>query len=76
MDEFIWGVTTIKPRDPELLDRIAKRVGGPACGFAWAELPDGARGWFYGPNRGEPFDSDLARRVSDEAIIAMVLEVN
>jgi hypothetical protein len=35
--------------------------------FVLVDLPgEGWRYWFAGPNRGEPFDRDLARAVLDE----------
>lgn len=47
-------------------DRIARVVGGPGCRHVNHTEPNGERrGWFYAPNRGEPFNRDTARRVSD-----------
>jgi hypothetical protein len=44
---------------------IAREVGGKGCGYVAAKLPDGYRSWGFGPNRGDPFDRDLAQRVRD-----------
>ena len=45
-------------------DKIARQVGGRDCGHVNYTEPRGEkRGWFYGPNQGAPFDSDLARDV-------------
>ncbi len=57
----------------KLAARIAKRHGAVLvnyydpycrCGRGCARhCPATARHWFAGPNRGEPYDSELARRV-------------
>lgn len=49
--------------DVERRARIAQQHG--AC-FVYALIPgDGWRGWYAGPNLGDPFNRDMARRVLD-----------
>lgn len=52
---------------PEAADKIAKRFGAWHVNY---DEPTGngehrQRGWFACPNRGEPFDSRIARAVLD-----------
>jgi hypothetical protein len=43
-------------------DAICVEEGG--TGFTYARIPgEGWRGWFTGPNLGDPFDGNLAKRV-------------
>jgi hypothetical protein len=67
MSEHMFGVTRHKlsARDVARRDRICREEGGygytqvddsPAHGNRWI-------GWFVGPNRGEPFNRQLADRV-------------
>jgi len=62
MSEYQFGITTKKPsrKDAKRFDRICKEEGG----HGFTETSVGTyRGWFAGPNKGEPFDSDLKSRV-------------
>lgn len=46
------------------VDAIAKEHG---VDFVTVHLPgEGPRGWFSGPNRGQPFDDRLAREVRED----------
>ena len=70
MSEYMWGVTHDKVSRREFLrrDRACRNAGG----YGYTQIDesygtaDGGRwlGWFSGPNRGEPFDSDLVIRVT------------
>ncbi len=43
-------------------DRICKEEGGH--GYIYENIPGtGLQGWYTGPNRGAPFDGELAQRV-------------
>lgn len=69
MNEHTFGVTRRKvtPAEAKRRDRICRRMGGH--GYQQVDQSHGTAhggnwvGWFTGPNRGEPFDSALAREV-------------
>jgi hypothetical protein len=64
--EFLFGSGRNKPsaRDAKRIDAIARKHGAV---FVQATLPGtGYQHWFAAPNRGEPFDSALARAISEE----------
>lgn len=68
MSEYMFGVS--RGREPraqvETKDRICKEEGG--TGYVYADIPGtGMQGWFTGPNQGEPFNRQLANRVSARA---------
>jgi hypothetical protein len=69
MSEYMWGGSAeyapkIPDRKVTRRDRIARKIGGPACGFVQIHDPTGRwKSWFYGPNRGEPFDRQLAAEI-------------
>jgi len=74
-NEYMFG---LGPKHlPRRVSRIAKKHGavlvnytdpGCRCGYGCTsgECPACQRHWFAGANRGEPFDSALARAVLDE----------
>jgi hypothetical protein len=74
MSEFFFG--TGRGHLPQRAARIARAHGatlvntwepGCQCGHGCHdECPECRRHWFAGPNRGEPFDSALARAVMAE----------
>ena len=67
MSEFHFAVTR-KPVAARLAakrDRIARRVGGPRCGYVTTKQPDGPHSWGYAPNLGAPFDRAIARKIED-----------
>lgn len=70
MAEYTFGVSRrydrpTPAREAQRRDRICRREGG----YGWTEIDSGHRGtgpwlgWYSGPNRGEPFDRQLAARV-------------
>lgn len=69
MSEYMFGVThrKLSARECKRRDRICQDEGG----YGYSQIDDshgtadGGRwiGWFSGPNRGEPFDGQLAARV-------------
>ncbi len=69
MSEYMFGVRRGKTpaREAQRLDRICVDEGG--YGFTQIDQSHGTAhggrwlGWFAGPNRGEPFDRNLAARV-------------
>ena len=66
MSEHMFGVTRekITQREYDRRNRICIEEGG----HGYTEIHDpgqGWLGWFSGPNRGEPFDRQLERRVLD-----------
>jgi hypothetical protein len=69
MSEHMFGLTRQKLPVEEIKrrDRICREEGG--YGFTQIDESYGTAiggrwlGWFSGPNHGEPFDGDLARRV-------------
>lgn len=71
MSEFNFGVTPTTPHravtkaEATRRDKRASNIGGRHCGYIYAHMPDGWRGWYYAPQRGEPFDSRLAREIMD-----------
>lgn len=68
MSEYMWGNIRTRPtaHAERIMQQVCQKHGGPECGWVWANLPEGARGWFVGPNRGEPFDSELRDAVMDD----------
>jgi hypothetical protein len=63
VSEFNFGLGRgrLSAKDRRRVDAIAEKHG---ASFTNPRLPgDGDRYWFSGPNRGEPFDGQLARRV-------------
>ena len=74
MSEFMWGRITQKPSRAKAkkMDRICREEGGSGfdevnvtAGFTPGINNGRYQGWFIGPNRGEPHNSDLARRVNE-----------
>lgn len=69
MSDFIFGVERrrVSAREVARRNRVCRAEGG--YGYCQVDESHGTasggrwRGWFRGPNRGEPFDRDLARRV-------------
>jgi hypothetical protein len=69
MSEHMFGVEhrKLSAREVARRDRICRADGG----YGYTQIDDshgtaaGGRwiGWYSGPNRGEPFDRDLAARV-------------
>ena len=68
MSETMFGIPHGKATKAEARrrDRICRREGG----HGWQQIDQsyGTRGgqwigWYTGPNRGEPYDRDLAQRV-------------
>ena len=67
MSEYMWGATKQKlsRRACDRRDRLARKIGGRGYGFVFTVLPgEGWNGWFFGPNRGEPFDRAIGREIS------------
>jgi len=63
---YMFGICREKLSKKEVTrrDRICKEEGG--YGFELIRDPgEGWKGWFSGPNRGDPFDSALRQRVLD-----------
>ena len=71
MSVYMWGVSAefapkIPDKEATRRDRIARKIGGPSCGFVQIHEPTGRyNSWFYGPNRGEPFDRQLAWDINE-----------
>ena len=74
MSEFMWGRITQKPSRAKAkkMDRICREEGGSGfdevnvtAGFTPGINNGRYQGWFIGPNRGAPYDRDLAKRVSE-----------
>ena len=73
MSEYMFGVTHGKVSRAESArrDRICQDEGG--YGYTQMDQSHGTAhggrwiGWYSGPNRGEPFDRDLAARVRARA---------
>lgn len=66
MSEFNFGLQRGKLTKITVTkrDRIARKVGGPRCGYVYTNVPGlGWQGWGYAPNRGAPFDDRLAAEV-------------
>lgn len=65
MSEYCFAVSNhpVPAKVARARHRIAREVGGAKVGYVATKLPDGYRAWGYGPNRGNPFDADLAKRV-------------
>lgn len=68
MSAHMFGVERAKlpKREVQRRDRICRQLGG----YGYEQIDEshgGGRwlGWFSGPNRGEPLDCELARRVMD-----------
>jgi hypothetical protein len=64
MSEFLFGTTRerLTKRERTLRDRICVQEGG--YGFTQIQEPTGDwLGWYAAPNKGEPFDRQLAARV-------------
>lgn len=70
--EYVFGVRCEKPARAQArqFDEICVEEGG--WGYTETNVKSGSapnvnngryQGWFVGPNRGEPFNSDLRRRV-------------
>lgn len=57
---FGVGNGKISTRMGDRIHRIAQKHG---AFFTWADMGDGPRYWFECKNRGEPFDSAIARAV-------------
>ena len=74
MSEFMWGITYKKPSraNAKKMDRICREEGGwgfnevnVTAGFTPGINNGRYQGWFAGPNHGEPYNSDLAKRVNE-----------
>jgi len=68
--EYMWGCGwgRVSATKEKRLDRIARKIGGRECGFVCCEpTPGRPQFWFFGPNRGEPFDRQLAIAVQSAA---------
>lgn len=74
MSEFMFSITRNKPTraTAKKMHRICREEGG--FGFTEVNVKEGDapginngryQGWFCGPNRGTPFDQDLAKRVRE-----------
>lgn len=64
MSEYMFGVsyTPCSEEEAELRDKICKEEGG--YGYTFITEPNGQwKGWYAGPNFGDPFDRDLKNRV-------------
>lgn len=65
MSDFQFGVThrRVTQKEASRLNTICRKEGG--FGFIGpVDLPGNpVKGWMRGPNKGLPFDGDLARRV-------------
>lgn len=77
MGEYFWGIRKIKPsrKAAKKMDQICKEEGG--YGYTEINVKEGTtlginngqyQGWMSGPNRGSPFDSELAARVDARII--------
>lgn len=65
---FGCGYGRINKTLEKRVDAIAKKFG---ASFTWIVEPSGEhRYWFAGPNRGEPFDGDMARDVAEALRVA------
>ena len=74
MSEYMFGICKAKPTlaQAKRRDQICKEEGG--WGYTEVNRRRGSnpginhgeyQGWYSGPNRGNPFDDRLARRVMD-----------
>ena len=74
MSEYFFGTGSGKVAKSKAarLDALASKHG---CFFVAVKLPEGARYWFGGPNRGEPFDRKMARAVLADAERAGLLPI-
>lgn len=55
---------SITKKEGKRRDKIAKKFGANYVGSI--NIPGSAtKGWFAGPNRGQPFDNDLRRNVME-----------
>lgn len=65
MSDFFFAVTRkpVAARTAAKRDRIARRVGGPRCGYVTTKQPDGPHSWGYAPNLGAPFDRATAAAI-------------
>lgn len=74
MGEYMFGVGNgrLTERTAKAAERIARRHG---CCLVRDSEVDGSspRYWFSGPNRGEPFDRDMAAAVKRDLIAAGVV---
>ena len=64
MSEYMFGVTRrkVSAREYAKRDQICHEEGG--YGYTQINRPgNGWLGWYSGPNRGEPFNRNLAARV-------------
>jgi len=75
MSEYMFGCGNgqVSKRETARVDRIAKKHGaifvtycGPECYCGRNCGGCNHRYWFAGPNRGEPFDSNMASAVESE----------
>lgn len=60
MSEFHFLAGQGRLRAPAKIAEVCKRHGAE---FTWARMPEGWRFWASAPNRGAPFDGNLAARV-------------
>jgi hypothetical protein len=75
MSEYMFecGQGKVSKREAMRIDKIAKKHGaafvtncGPECFCGRNCGGCNHRYWFFGPNRGEPFDSQMARDIMAE----------
>lgn len=63
-DRFFAVGRPVSSKVAKARDRIARKVGGPDCGFTSLDVPGTSTSWGFCPNRGEPFDSALAGKIT------------
>ena len=66
MSQYLFGVSKHRPTRKQA-EKIEAIAGKHNVDFYQAQLPGvGYQSWFGGPNRGHPFDEQLARAVLDD----------
>lgn len=75
MSEHMFGVGCNEPTAANIskIAAIAKRYG---YRFVAADLPDGYKHWFAGPNLGHPFDDRAEREIWAELERANLADAN
>ena len=64
---FSTGRGKVSGRLAKRADAVARKHGAY---FVAADLPEGPRYWFSGPNLGHPFDAAMARAVREDLAAA------